>query len=146
MGGKGLSVRGGVSCSGLSASGRSVADRALPSCTSSRCCLHHCRYGLDTLREAGCDVDGLEFDPELVIRCLQVVSTRCFVCTDAKAITGLRRPSLHRVDMLYLHRGLIVDKDLGNLCKVDRFGCAPAELPFADCHAFSSISSVARLI
>lgn len=44
------------------------------------------KYGLESLREAGCDVDGLEFDPDLVIR------------------------------------GLIVDKELGNLCKVDRFG------------------------
>ena len=33
--------------------------------------------------------------------------------------------------LVYVHRGLIVDKDLGNLCKVDRFGCAPAELPAA---------------
>ena len=44
-------------------------------------------YGLQWLREAGCPVEGLKFDPDLVIR------------------------------------GLIVDKQLGNLVKVDRFGC-----------------------
>jgi hypothetical protein len=49
-------------------------------------------YGLQWLREAGCPVDGLRFDPDLVIR------------------------------------GLIVDKELGNLVKVDRFGCAPKPL------------------
>ncbi|CAL8467153.1 g6689 [Coccomyxa elongata] len=43
-------------------------------------------YGLQWLREAGCPVEGLRFDPDLVIR------------------------------------GLIVDKELGNLLKVDRFG------------------------
>jgi hypothetical protein len=43
-------------------------------------------YGLQWLREAGCPVEGLKFDPDLVIR------------------------------------GLIVDKELGNLVKVDRFG------------------------
>ncbi|EIE26811.1 HAD-superfamily hydrolase [Coccomyxa subellipsoidea C-169] len=43
-------------------------------------------YGLQWLREAGCPVEGLKFDPDLVIR------------------------------------GLIVDKQLGNLVKVDRFG------------------------
>lgn len=26
------------------------------------------RYGLESLKEAGCDVEGLEFDPDLVIR------------------------------------------------------------------------------
>lgn len=46
-------------------------------------------YGLQWLQEAGCPVEGLKFDPDLVIR------------------------------------GLIVDKQLGNLVKVDRFGCAP---------------------
>lgn len=45
-------------------------------------------YGLQWLREAGCPVEGLRFDPDLVTR------------------------------------GLIVDKELGNLLKVDRFGCA----------------------
>lgn len=29
---------------------------------------------------------------------------------------------------LMCHRGLIVDKELGNLCKVDRFGCVTALL------------------
>ena len=54
--------------------------------------------------------------------------------------------SLYQLDMLCLHRGLIVDKDLGNLCKVDRFGCAPAGLPAARCHAFHSINIVPCLI
>lgn len=44
------------------------------------------QYGLESLRQAGCNVDGLTFDPELVIR------------------------------------GLIIDRELGNLVKVDRFG------------------------
>jgi len=44
------------------------------------------KYGLDSLREAGCNVDGLRFDSKLVIR------------------------------------GLIIDKQKGNLVKVDRFG------------------------
>ena len=44
------------------------------------------KYGLETLKEAGCDVDGLEFDPNLVTR------------------------------------GLIVDRELGNIIKADRFG------------------------
>ena len=44
------------------------------------------KYGLETLKEAGCDVDGLEFDPKLVTR------------------------------------GLIVDRELGNIIKADRFG------------------------
>ncbi|KAK9819835.1 hypothetical protein WJX72_002959 [[Myrmecia] bisecta] len=43
-------------------------------------------YGLQYLREVGCPVEGLRFDPALVIR------------------------------------GLIVDQELGNLVKVDRFG------------------------
>ena len=43
-------------------------------------------YGLETLREQGIPVDGLSFDPQLVIR------------------------------------GLIMDKEKGNLIKVDRFG------------------------
>jgi len=43
-------------------------------------------YGLETLRQQGIPVDGLRFDPDLVIR------------------------------------GLIMDKDRGNLIKVDRFG------------------------
>ena len=44
------------------------------------------KYGLDSLREAGCNVGGLRFDSKLVIR------------------------------------GLIIDKQKGNLVKVDRFG------------------------
>jgi hypothetical protein len=44
------------------------------------------QYGLETLRAAGVPVDGLRFDPDLVIR------------------------------------GLIMDKEYGNLIKVDRFG------------------------
>ncbi len=44
-------------------------------------------YGLETLRQQGVPVDGLRFDPDLVIR------------------------------------GLIMDKECGNLIKVDRFGC-----------------------
>ena len=44
------------------------------------------KYGLDSLKEAGCNVDGLRFDSKLVIR------------------------------------GLIIDKQKGNLVKVDRFG------------------------
>lgn len=49
-------------------------------------------YGLKYLQDVGCPVDGLTFDPNLVIR------------------------------------GLIVDKHLGNMLKVDRFGCgAPGE-------------------
>lgn len=43
-------------------------------------------YGLETLREQGIPVEGLSFDPQLVIR------------------------------------GLIMDKEKGNLIKVDRFG------------------------
>jgi hypothetical protein len=43
-------------------------------------------YGLETLRQQGVPVDGLRFDPGLVIR------------------------------------GLIMDKEYGNLIKVDRFG------------------------
>ncbi|KAG2443763.1 hypothetical protein HXX76_002109 [Chlamydomonas incerta] len=43
-------------------------------------------YGLETLRQQGVPVDGLRFDPDLVIR------------------------------------GLIMDKEFGNLIKVDRFG------------------------
>eukprot|EP00879_Flechtneria_rotunda_P021250 GHRR01022387.1.p1 GENE.GHRR01022387.1~~GHRR01022387.1.p1 ORF type:complete len:407 (+),score=114.76 GHRR01022387.1:166-1386(+) len=43
-------------------------------------------YGLETLRQQGVPVDGLKFDPDLVIR------------------------------------GLIMDKEYGNLIKVDRFG------------------------
>ncbi|GAB4817883.1 hypothetical protein N2152v2_004929 [Parachlorella kessleri] len=43
-------------------------------------------YGLQALREMGCPVDGLHFDPDLVIR------------------------------------GLIMDTELGNLVKADRFG------------------------
>ena len=50
------------------------------------------KYGLDSLREAGCNVEGLRFDSKLVIR------------------------------------GLIIDKQRGNLVKVDRFGCAIAYL------------------
>ncbi len=46
------------------------------------------KYGLDSLKEAGCNVDGLRFDSKLVIR------------------------------------GLIIDKQKGNLVKVDRFGYA----------------------
>ena len=46
------------------------------------------QYGLESLRQAGCNVDGLVFDPEMVIR------------------------------------GLIIDKERGNLVKVDRFGWA----------------------
>lgn len=45
-------------------------------------------YGLQFLRADGVPVEGLRFDPTLVIR------------------------------------GLIVDKERGNLLKVDRFGCA----------------------
>lgn len=45
------------------------------------------QYGLESLRQAGCNVDGLTFDPDMVIR------------------------------------GLIIDKENGNLVKVDRFGC-----------------------
>ncbi len=52
-------------------------------------------YGLQWLREAGCPVEGLKFDPDLVIR------------------------------------GLIVDKQLGNLVKVDRFG-----YEFTSCNNF----------
>ena len=44
------------------------------------------QYGLESLREQGCPVDGLKFDSKLVIR------------------------------------GLILDKERGNLIKVDRFG------------------------
>ena len=44
-------------------------------------------YGLKYLQDVGCPVNGLTFDPDLVIR------------------------------------GLIVDKQLGNMLKVDRFGC-----------------------
>jgi hypothetical protein len=43
-------------------------------------------YGLETLRQQGVPVEGLRFDPGLVIR------------------------------------GLIMDKEYGNLIKVDRFG------------------------
>jgi hypothetical protein len=43
-------------------------------------------YGLETLRQQGLPVEGLRFDPDLVIR------------------------------------GLIMDKEFGNLIKVDRFG------------------------
>ena len=44
------------------------------------------KYGMQYLREVGCPVEGLTFDPDLVIR------------------------------------GLIIDKERGNLLKVDRFG------------------------
>ena len=44
------------------------------------------KYGLESLRQAGCNVEGLKFDPNMVIR------------------------------------GLIIDKERGNLVKVDRFG------------------------
>lgn len=43
-------------------------------------------YGMQYLHEVGCPVEGLHFDPDLVIR------------------------------------GLIIDKERGNLLKVDRFG------------------------
>jgi hypothetical protein len=48
-------------------------------------------YGLETLRQMGCPVEGLRFDSDLVIR------------------------------------GLIMDKEHGNLIKVDRFGWVAGE-------------------
>ena len=50
-------------------------------------------YGLESLRQQGIPVEGLHFDPNLVIR------------------------------------GLIMDKDFGNLIKVDRFGYVPQTCP-----------------
>ncbi len=55
--------------------------------------------GVANLQEMGCPVDGLTFQPDLVIR------------------------------------GLIVDKQLGNVVKADRFGCAsPLIAHMIGCH------------
>lgn len=95
-------------------------------------------------------MEGLEFDPDLVIRwghpaIVFTVNHRLLHATAAGAgcaacaLAGLHRRTSLNNSMMIPHsicgfcagdRGLIVDKELGNLVKVDRFGCAQPPFTF----------------